>query len=717
MGMGNISNQFSMASRKNILSETLRKGLNYTGSDTASSFPNKSKKGTGYDEELEANMYLQNHLYLNPSENELFSNASSSFGSYSSYQSQKNKMNNSTGYFNHFRNNSSPNAALSSYHSNFNPSAFFSQNKSQSQHSSNLFSYNFSSTGPLMSQASTLTNRASFNSLSNNSNNLSSLISANKPAQYKSNFSNSTSINNLNFTNYNNNNMTYPGNSYGYNYSGIATCGNAGSGFTNNTGFGNAFNYFGGGSKYSKNFNDAFHYNSSSNHPPLDPSEFPSLRHNQDSAGLNFNSFLTGNVLSGTNNLGMGKQNSDMQHQQHEFQIHNEDFPALPGIQSKENSQPIDNTNILNNSSSTPQTLSAQTSTHLLTSSSKYVRQSNSIPNQEESSSLDPNHELSRLVPSMSNNAHLPNQPPTAPSPINYFNINFNPDLLTSISVSSTSHSIHKTNISLNSTSARYQRPNTMNSQYTEESHVAPTKDIVKGASKEMPITYDKGDVSVSKENIVRGIRTYPDGRVTDIPHNMVRDQFGMVGLLTFIRSAETAPNLVRLGLGSDLTTFGLNLNSSEPLYQTFAGPFTEKPCKPHELIFPVPSEYMIGSQIKDKLPSLQTSKYGEDLLFFLFYTFNNDLIQLIAAQELYERDWRFHLDEKIWLTKIPGLQSVEKSPTYERGTYYFFDPVTWRKLPKEFLIYYGKLEDKPTVPQALINTFYQINSPDSIIL
>ncbi|CAK9298662.1 unnamed protein product, partial [Gordionus sp. m RMFG-2023] len=128
MGMGNISNQFSMASRKNILSETLRKGLNYTGSDTASSFPNKSKKGTGYDEELEANMYLQNHLYLNPSENELFSNASSSFGSYSSYQSQKNKMNNSTGYFNHFRNNSSPNAALSSYHSNFNPSAFFSQN-------------------------------------------------------------------------------------------------------------------------------------------------------------------------------------------------------------------------------------------------------------------------------------------------------------------------------------------------------------------------------------------------------------------------------------------------------------------------------------------------------------------------------------------------------------------------------------------------------------
>ena len=66
----------------------------------------------------------------------------------------------------------------------------------------------------------------------------------------------------------------------------------------------------------------------------------------------------------------------------------------------------------------------------------------------------------------------------------------------------------------------------------------------------------------------------------------MVQDQFGMMGLLTFIRGAETDPNLVSLALGryvvviffsltlyvyvtlififSDLTTLGLNLNSPE---------------------------------------------------------------------------------------------------------------------------------------------------------
>ncbi len=49
-----------------------------------------------------------------------------------------------------------------------------------------------------------------------------------------------------------------------------------------------------------------------------------------------------------------------------------------------------------------------------------------------------------------------------------------------------------------------------------------------------------------------------------NIPLGMVTDQFGMIGLLTFIRAAETDPGMVHLALGSDLTTLGLNLNSPE---------------------------------------------------------------------------------------------------------------------------------------------------------
>lgn len=88
-------------------------------------------------------------------------------------------------------------------------------------------------------------------------------------------------------------------------------------------------------------------------------------------------------------------------------------------------------------------------------------------------------------------------------------------------------------------------------------------------------------------------------GKVTNIPASMVKDQFGIVGLLTFIRAAETDPNLVSLALGQDLTALGLNLNSPESLYQNFGGPWAETPCRPQDIDFHVPPEYLINAAIR----------------------------------------------------------------------------------------------------------------------
>ena len=41
-----------------------------------------------------------------------------------------------------------------------------------------------------------------------------------------------------------------------------------------------------------------------------------------------------------------------------------------------------------------------------------------------------------------------------------------------------------------------------------------------------------------------------------------------------------------------------------------------------------------------------------------------------------------------------------EQTNTYERGTYYFFDVNTWRKVSKDFHLDYDKLEDRPSLPQ-----------------
>merc|ERR1719188_538766 len=199
-----------------------------------------------------------------------------------------------------------------------------------------------------------------------------------------------------------------------------------------------------------------------------------------------------------------------------------------------------------------------------------------------------------------------------------------------------------------------------------------------------------------------RGIQTSPDGLVTNIPTNMVVDQFGMIGLLTFIRAAETDPNLVSLALGADLTTLGLNLNSEVNLFPTFGGPWAETPCRPQDIDFHVPHEYLTNTAIREKLAPVKLNRYKDDILFYMFYTNVGDVLQLAAAAELYNRDWRYHKEERVWITRAPGMAPSEKTTSYERGTYYFFDVNSWRKVPKEFHLDYDKLEERPSLPSSL---------------
>lgn len=200
-----------------------------------------------------------------------------------------------------------------------------------------------------------------------------------------------------------------------------------------------------------------------------------------------------------------------------------------------------------------------------------------------------------------------------------------------------------------------------------------------------------------------KGIQTSPDGKVTNIPETMIPNQFGIVGLLTFIRAAESDPSLVSLALGQDLTALGLNLNSPDNLYLTFAGPWADTPCRPQDMDYHVPPEYLINGSIREKLAPLRLSRYKEDLLFYLFYCFVGDVLQIAAAAELYNREWRYHMEEKVWISQAPGMPMVEKTSTYERGTYYFFDAHNWRKVAKEFHLDYSKLEGRPQLPPHVL--------------
>ncbi|CAM6102910.1 unnamed protein product [Calypogeia fissa] len=171
-------------------------------------------------------------------------------------------------------------------------------------------------------------------------------------------------------------------------------------------------------------------------------------------------------------------------------------------------------------------------------------------------------------------------------------------------------------------------------------------------------------------------------------------DRFGLLGLLSVIRMSD--PDLTTLALGTDLTTLGLNLNSRENLYKTFASPWADGPIR-GEPEFTLPQCYV------QQAPRLQPgyfAKFQQDTLFYIFYSMPNDEAQLYAADELVNRGWFFHKDHHMWFTRVPNVEPLVKTNTYERGSYFYFDHSNWETLRKEnFVLHYDSLEKRPQLP------------------
>lgn len=154
-------------------------------------------------------------------------------------------------------------------------------------------------------------------------------------------------------------------------------------------------------------------------------------------------------------------------------------------------------------------------------------------------------------------------------------------------------------------------------------------------------------------------------------------DRFGLLGLLSVIQM--TNPDLNTLALGTDLTTLGLNLNSTESLYSTFASPWADGPSR-REPEFSLPMCYYMQPPT---LKSGHIQKFQLETLFYIFYMLPKDTLQAVAASELYSRDWKFHRDLKMWFHKQPslGAMGADGKSAYNRpNTYIYFDVNVWER-------------------------------------
>ncbi|KAJ4840117.1 putative NOT transcription complex subunit vip2 [Turnera subulata] len=171
-------------------------------------------------------------------------------------------------------------------------------------------------------------------------------------------------------------------------------------------------------------------------------------------------------------------------------------------------------------------------------------------------------------------------------------------------------------------------------------------------------------------------------------------DPFGLLGLLSVIRMSD--PDLTSLALGIDLTTLGLNLNSTENLHKTFGSPWSDEPVK-GDPEFTVPSCYYTKAA-----PTLTQSyfiKFSPETLFYIFYSMPKDEIQLHAANELYNRGWFYHKEHRFWFIRVPNVEPLVKTNTYERGSYHCFDPNTFDIVRKDnIVVHYEMVEKAPSV-------------------
>ncbi|RMZ86929.1 hypothetical protein DV736_g5846, partial [Chaetothyriales sp. CBS 134916] len=176
------------------------------------------------------------------------------------------------------------------------------------------------------------------------------------------------------------------------------------------------------------------------------------------------------------------------------------------------------------------------------------------------------------------------------------------------------------------------------------------------------------------------------------------RDKWGLKGYLALTEG----PNLAFRSLtkGQDLAAHGLNMNSDQPLLPTYTGPFAapnSHPLRPLDTEYSIPDCYTVK-----KVAPLHTriNSFSDETLFYIFYSMPRDFMQVLVAQELMERKWRYHMREQMWMMRDESASTYIYSDdrTSEHGYYIWWDKNVWKKVRRAFTLRYEDLDDVPNV-------------------
>ncbi|SPP81824.1 uncharacterized protein LOC117584144 [Drosophila guanche] len=154
---------------------------------------------------------------------------------------------------------------------------------------------------------------------------------------------------------------------------------------------------------------------------------------------------------------------------------------------------------------------------------------------------------------------------------------------------------------------------------------------------------------------------------------------YGLLGLAGRLGVAQDDPDIIPMIYGEDdLMSMGNHFPdaSARNLYSAFAGPFQGFYCGLNDGSFNVPPTRQMASRLGLDQPKM--SQMQEELLFFYFYNCPGDMLQMLSAAELADRNWRYHMSECLWLRRQADNPNYVYLGFQESGEYNFFNKLQW---------------------------------------
>ncbi|XP_037958965.1 CCR4-NOT transcription complex subunit 2-like [Teleopsis dalmanni] len=186
----------------------------------------------------------------------------------------------------------------------------------------------------------------------------------------------------------------------------------------------------------------------------------------------------------------------------------------------------------------------------------------------------------------------------------------------------------------------------------------------------EFPPTLDKSTLSVDNMETESSSNEMPEQN--EPAKKLLDDQFGMLALASMIRNTNPVQTLLCKGL--DLTQMGLDLNCPDNLLTTFTGGLDDIYGVDDSLIY-LPKEYKFSGYVRSHLQPLNFKYMPLETLFYIFYMYPRDQYQLQSAEELYERQWRFHKVLRVWVRRSLDIRKFYIDKTIFTGEYEFYSP------------------------------------------